>query len=102
MNTAEKVNANSVWTASKNTVSCEVEGEMVLLDLQSGTYFGLNAVGAEIWNQITRHKSFAEIQHHLLGQYRVTPEQCEEEVLSLMTKLTEKGLVKSGNDEPVS
>jgi len=102
MNTAENATGMTVWSASKNAVSCEVEGEMVLLDLQSGTYFGLNSIGAEIWNQVTQRKSFAEIQKHLLSEYRVTPERCEAEVLSLLTKLAEKGLVKCGNDEPIA
>jgi len=99
MNAVEKINGTTVWAASKNAVGCEVEGEMVLLDLQSGTYFGLNPVGADVWNQITQRKSFAEIQAYLLSQYRVTPERCEAEVLSLITKLAEKGLIRNGSDE---
>ncbi|MDP9171910.1 MAG: PqqD family protein [Acidobacteriota bacterium] len=99
MNTAEKVNGSSVWIPSKNTVGCEVEGEMVLLDLQSGTYFGLNAVGAEIWNQLTRHKSFDEILRYLLSRYRVSEERCEAELRALLSNLSERGLVRSGNDE---
>ena len=102
MNTAERVNGTTVWSPSKNAVGCEVEGEMVLLDLQSGTYFGLNPVGAEIWNQVIQRKSFAEIRQHLLSQYQVTPERCEQEVLALLTKLAEKGLVRNGSDEQSS
>lgn len=99
MNIAEKVNGTTVWTPSKNAVACEVEGEMVLLNLQSGTYFGLNGVGTEIWNQLAQQKTFDEIQQHLLARYRVAPERCEAEVLALLTKLTERGLVRTGSDE---
>jgi hypothetical protein len=99
MNTAEKVDRTAVWTPSKNVVACDVEGEMVLLDLQSGTYFGLNPVGAEIWSQLGQKKSVSEIQQHLLGKYRVTPERCEAELQNLIGQLSERGLLRSGNDD---
>src|SRR4051794_24893754 len=99
MNTSEKIDGTTVWTASRNVVGCEVEGEMVLLDLQSGTYFGLNHVGAEIWNQIQQKKTLDEIQEVLLSRYRVAPEVCRAEVIALVSNLSERGLVRSGSDE---
>jgi hypothetical protein len=99
MNTADKINETAVWTPSKNVVACDVEGEMVLLDLQSGTYFGLNGVGAEIWNQISQRKSMGEIQRHLLSTYNVAPERCEAELQTLVMQLSERGLLRSGGDD---
>ena len=99
MNTSEKLDGTTVLKSSNNVVGCEVEGEMVLLDLQSGTYFGLNPVGAEIWGQITQGKSLNEIQQYLLSRYDVGAELCQTEVFALVSKLTERGLVRNGNDE---
>jgi hypothetical protein len=99
MNTAEKLNEKTIWSPSKNVVACDVEGEMVLLDLQSGTYFGLNGVGAEIWNQISQRKSMGEIQRHLLSVYQVAPDRCEAELHNLVIQLSDRGLLRSGGDD---
>lgn len=99
MKTEEQTRTTTMWIASKGAVGCDIEGEMVLLDLESGTYFGLNAVGAEIWNHLREERSFDEIQRHLLSIYNVSPARCETEVAALLHQLREKGLVSSRNVE---
>ena len=99
MNTADRIEGATVWTVSKSAVGCEVGGEMVLLDLNSGTYFGMNAVGAEIWRQLNLGRSFDEIQQHLLERYRVSAQQCESEVLAFVGVLSQRGLIRNGSDE---
>jgi len=89
----------TIWIPTKNAVSCELEGEIVLLDLQSGTYFGLNKVGAEIWNQLTLGKSTDEIQQYLAGRYAVSAERCRRDVLALIGQLREKGLVRAEDED---
>ena len=39
----------SVIAAEEQVISCELAGGAALLDLRSGTYFGLNEIGSEIW-----------------------------------------------------
>jgi hypothetical protein len=99
MNTADTVNGSARYGASEHAIACEVDGETVLLHLQSGKYFGLNGVGSAIWNQVIQHKSVAEIQQHLLGCYKVSPERCEAEVAALLSQLAENGLVIRENGE---
>jgi hypothetical protein len=86
---------NSSVTAKANAVGCEIEGEMVLLDLDSDTYFGLNPVGADIWNFIREEKSLDEIQTYLLSRYNVPRERCEEEVRGLLVALAARGLIET-------
>ena len=50
MTTAEDIVMTTRILASDKVVGCEIDGEIVLLHLDTGTYFGLNPVGAEIWN----------------------------------------------------
>ena len=99
MNTADKIEGSSVWSVSDKAVGCEVDGEMVLLDLSTGTYFGINAVGAHIWDQLNQGKTFDQIQQHLLERYRVSAEQCEREVVAFVSMLIQWGLIRSGRDE---
>jgi hypothetical protein len=99
MKTAEDLLINTRVIAKASAVGCDVEGEMVLLDLDSDTYFGLNPVGADIWNYIREEKSLQEIQSYLLSRYKVSRERCEQEVRVLLTNLAAKGLIETRPDE---
>jgi hypothetical protein len=70
-----------------------VGDETVILDLASGTYFGLDPVGARIWQLMGERKTRAEIFTTMLEEYEVEREQLEADVLRLATELAERGLV---------
>ena len=99
MTTAEDIVMTTRILASDKVVGCEIDGEIVLLHLDTGTYFGLNPVGAEIWNFVRDERSIEEIRDHLLSLYNVTPSRCESEVKALVGKLASQGLVAIHNHE---
>jgi hypothetical protein len=102
MKTAEDVLINARVIAKASAVGCDVEGEMVLLDLDSDTYFGLNPVGADIWNYIREERSLGDIHSYLLSRYNVSRERCEQEVSALLTNLAAKGLIETRPDPMLS
>lgn len=68
--------------------------EMVILDLQSGTYFGLDAVGARIWALASAGQTLAQVCDTLLTEYDVGREQLEQDVLTLAQALLDKRLAE--------
>jgi hypothetical protein len=82
-------------TASPGAVSCDLAGEVVVLNMDSGKYFALNAVGGQVWQWLQEPCTIESLQERLLQEYDVTPEQCESEVNSLLRKLSEHGLLQS-------
>jgi len=70
-----------------------VGDETVILDLASGTYFGLDPIGARIWALMGERKTLAEICAMMLEEYEVEREQLETDVLRLSGELVERGLV---------
>jgi hypothetical protein len=90
--------SNTTVVAGSSAISCDLDGEAVILHAESGTYFGLNTIGAEIWNLIQQQRTVGEICEHLLGQYEVGSEQCEAEVMSLLRRLEEEGLARMTTD----
>jgi hypothetical protein len=79
--------------SNKRSAACDLEGEMVILNLDSGVYFGLNPVGASIWSHIQNECSFEDLINRLLEEYKVGRQQCEAEVMALLQKLGEYGLI---------
>jgi hypothetical protein len=71
-----------------------VGDETVILDLASGTYYGLDPVGARIWQLMVDGKTLASVCKMLLDEFDVTRETLERDVLHLTQELCSKGLVK--------
>ena len=75
-------------------VSCELEGEAAILNLASGAYHGLDRVGLTVWNMLARPIAVSEIVDTMIGQYDVDRARCERDLLTLLTKLDERGLIQ--------
>jgi Coenzyme PQQ synthesis protein D (PqqD) len=67
--------------------------ECVMLDMASGYYFGLDPVGARIWQLLSETSSFAEIVERLAQEYEVTPEQAESDLVRFVEELKANGLL---------
>jgi len=71
----------------------QVGTETVLLDLASGTYFGLDPVGARIWELMGEDKTLAQVCDTMQEEFEVTREDIERDVLDLMEQLQAKQLI---------
>lgn len=71
----------------------QVGDELVVLDLASGIYFGLDAIGARIWKLITENKTFGEICDVMTDEFDVSRPDFERDLDTLMDDLRDKGLV---------
>lgn len=86
---------HSRLNASPSVLFSEVDGEAVLLNQQTGLYYGLNEVGARIWSLVVQSRTLGEIQTTLFDDYDVAAEALWADVVRLATELTEQGLASS-------
>ena len=70
-----------------------VDDELVLLDMESEKYFGLNEVGTSIWQAMQENKKLKNVYDVLLEEYDVTPEVLKEELMSFVTSMSDAGLI---------
>jgi hypothetical protein len=94
MQLKRKVALDSIVAASSEQISSDLSGEVIILDLSSGVYYGLDSVGARIWNLLQVPRSVIEIRNVLLDEYDVEPDRCERDLLSLLEELLGKGLIE--------
>jgi ornithine carbamoyltransferase len=85
---------NSKITFADTVFAQEVDGEMVLLDMNSENYFGLDGVGTDIWQAIQENNSLEDVFTALLTQYEVEEEVLKKDLLAFVEKLQESGLIK--------
>jgi hypothetical protein len=83
---------------SDGVVFRELEGEAVLLNLDSGMYFGLDRVGTRIWQLLQEQRPAETVVNILLEEYDVAPDVLRADVATLLAALLEKGLVITSDD----
>lgn len=67
--------------------------EMVLLDADSGLYYGLNAVGARVWELLGNGRTLEEAAAAIAREYEVSPEDCRRDVGDVVRDLLAQGLL---------
>jgi hypothetical protein len=77
-------------------LSTEVEGEVVMMDMENGLYFGLDAIGTDIWNRLERPMTLAELTAVLAEDYAADVETIAQDVSALLRDMAENGLVEIG------
>jgi len=74
-----------------------LHNEMVLLNMKSQEYFGLDDVGSEMWNLLVQHGDVETVVAILTERYNVDQETLRQDLVALIGRLMEAGLLKAGN-----
>ena len=85
---------SSVLKQASEQIASNVGEEIVILNFKSGTYYGLNELGARIWHLIQDSKTVSEIYETVLAEYDVEPERCKHDVEQLLQQLLKEGLIE--------
>lgn len=83
------------FTQTEQYISTTIDDEEVLLELDSEEYFGLNAVGADLWNQLAQPKSITDLKQYLITEYDVDAETAQNDVVSLIEDLNDADLIET-------
>ncbi|HEY3999047.1 MAG TPA: PqqD family peptide modification chaperone [Candidatus Xenobia bacterium] len=79
--------------ADDSLASMAMEDEILMTNLQTERYFGLDRTGRRIWQLLERPLAVKEVCHRLLDEYDIDRTTCEEQVLAFLTQLRAEGLI---------
>lgn len=77
-----------------NFMTSEVDGEIVIMNPNSGEYFGLDEISSNIWKLIDSKKSFNDIVGELIKIYEVTEAKCKEDSRPIFIRLLQLKFLK--------
>lgn len=83
------------YTLKPDVVARSVAGEMILLDLATGTYFTLNAVGATIWRALETGAGRAEAIAAIVEDYEIDEATAAADYDEYIDALASEGLLVS-------
>ena len=89
---------STIVVSSQQVSGDLLDGEVAILNLSDGVYYGLNDIGGRIWSLIQQPKTVSDLKATLLQEYDVDPELCYRELLDLLQDLANRGLVVVNND----
>ena len=72
----------------------ELAGEAVLLNLETGKYFGLDETGTRMWLLLSEHGRIEPVIKALLEEFDVAEEKLRHDLLDLIDRLAANGLLK--------
>lgn len=85
---------DTVVSASPDVVTREVGGELVLLHLGSGTYFGLNPVGGRVWQLLEQaDQPISQLCAAIEAEFDGESAMIEADLLALAMSLEQQGLI---------
>lgn len=77
-----------------NIFASYIDNDVVMANLQTGKYYGLNPMGACIWKLLEAPHSLNEMCLHLLEAFDIDEATCRQDVAELLEKLVDAQLVQ--------
>ncbi len=89
-----EIGRNSIVCWSIEAVATEVNGEVVLMNLERDRCHGLGVTGSEIWRRLRHPIPVAELMVQLEAEFEATPGEIESDVLRTLGEYAAEGLIQ--------
>src|SRR6202163_2186514 len=84
----------TIVSRSPSVLTAEVDGEIVMMSIEQGRYFGLDDIGSDIWKRIEPPCSFATLIDGLAADYEADRTTIVTDVQSLLDRLAKHDIVR--------
>ncbi|ATW02492.1 lasso peptide biosynthesis PqqD family chaperone [Sphingorhabdus sp. YGSMI21] len=85
---------DSIVRRNPEMVSADMDGEMVMMSIEDSAYYGLNAVGSNLWEAMEEPVSVTALCDHVTRNFDIDLATCQSDVMELLTDLRERNLVQ--------
>lgn len=82
------------YKRTENNLSSKINDELVMVNIDQGAYFTMNAVATRIWELLEVERSLDELVDQLTSEYEIDRATCTEEVLTFLSALLNNGIVE--------
>jgi DNA-directed RNA polymerase delta subunit len=94
MKDLDLLNLNSIIVRNdKNFMISPIGDELVMMNMENGSYIGINEVGTAIWEKLEQPRPVTELINYLLEMYDIEREECEKRTIKYLTDLIHQGML---------
>jgi len=83
------INMSTVVTYNPEIAHSDMDGEVVMMSVTNGEYYGIDAIGSHIWKLLEDKISIGDICATLHEAYDVSEDQCKQDVMAFINHLLE-------------
>jgi hypothetical protein len=84
----------TVISRSPSVLTAEVDGEVVMMSIEQGRYFGLDDIGSDIWKRLEPPCSFAALIDKLVADYDADRATIAADVQTMLARMVEQDVVR--------
>ena len=93
-NSEQFVSLVSTIRRSEDHLAAKIDNELVLMSGTRGNYYGLNAIGADIWQRLGEPIVVSNLCVALTEDYNADNETISRDVLALLEHMASEGLIE--------
>lgn len=82
------------WQRNPDLIATDMDGEIVMMNIERGDYFGIGGVGPRVWGLLENPVTLADIVATLCTEFQVDPATCEADIRVFLQQLQENDLIK--------
>ena len=88
---------DTILVATEGLAIADLDEEAVVLDVNSGIYYGLNEVGARVMVLLKEPTSLSDIVNAMLQEYEVEGEQLKRDLMAFLQEMKDQQLIRIKN-----
>ena len=89
---------DSVVQRNPKLIANQMDGEVVMMSIDNGEYYGLDEIGSRIWELIELPVSISCLVDSLTNEFEVEKAECENDTIEFLDDLLQKGLLLVKNE----
>lgn len=93
MNDQQSMGKTRVVRRNDELIVAPVDGELVMLSVEKGQYFGIGGVGTRIWELLESPKNETSIIQAIVAEFDVDEDTCRRDVIEFLDRLLEMDLI---------
>jgi hypothetical protein len=88
------IQGDSVLVRDPGMIAAEMDGDLVMMSVERGAYFGIGGVGTRVWELLEEPRSVDQLCAAIVTEYEVDEATCRGDVVAFVQRLLDEKLVK--------
>ena len=86
---------NTCFQRNPELISVDMDGDVVMMSVSKGNYYGINPVGARIWELLAQPHTLAQLSAIITAEYEVEDSVCAADIRTFVERMLTEGVVST-------
>jgi len=87
--------STTLITRSPDLVAADIDGDLVMMSIEQGEYFGITGVGSRVWELLAAPITVADVVRVICVEYAVDEATCQADMQAFIEELIQLGLAST-------